>query len=151
MNKLFLSVVALAALAIPSLAIAGEDHINTVAVQGYDVVSYHQGNGTPKKGDGNFVAYHNGATYLFATADNKQTFEANPAKYAPAYGGFCAYGVTKNKKFNGNPLAYKVVDGTLYLNLNKDVQNIWVEDIAGNISSADTIWPSIAKKHASEL
>ena len=99
---------AVSALVMSGLVMA--DHsINTVAVQGYDVVSYQQGDGTPAKGNGGNVAYFNGETYLFSNADNKAAFEANPEKYVPAYGGYCAFGVTGGRKFVGDPLAYRVV------------------------------------------
>jgi len=151
MKHIVLPILALIILVVPSIAQAGNDNINLVGVQGYDLVSYHQGDGSPQKGDGNNLAYHDGVTYLFANAKNQKAFEANPTKYLPAYGGYCAFGVTKSKKFIGDPLAYKVVDGALYLNLSKKVQKIWVKDIPGNISTADTIWPDIANEHASDL
>lgn len=151
MKRLLLPFFALALLVIPSLAQAGDVTVDTVAVQGYDIVSYHQGDGAPQKGTGNAVAYHNGHAYLFANAKNKKTFEANPAKYLPAYGGYCAFGVTKGKKFVGDPLAYRVVDGTLYLNLSKDVQKVWLKDVPGNIETANEKWPEIKDTHASKL
>lgn len=146
--KFKLLAAAFALFAAPFAAFAGIT-TDTVAVQGYDVVSYFQ-NG-PVKGNGNNVAYHNEAAYLFSTAENKAAFEANPAKYLPAYGGYCAFGVTKNKKFLSDPLAWKVVDGTLYLNLSSDVQKLWKKDIPGNISTANSIWPTIVAEHPSNL
>ena len=150
MKKLLLPIFALVLLVLPILAHAG-NAVDTVAVQGYDLVSYHQGDGTPAKGSGNHVVYHDGVGYLFSNDFNKKTFEENPAKYLPAYGGYCAFGVTKGKKFEGDPLAYKLVDGRVYLNLSKDVQKIWLEDVSGNIQSANKQWPGIKNIHASEL
>ena len=89
--------------------------------------------------------------YLFANTKNKDTFKANPSKYLPAYGGYCAFGVTKSKKFIGDPLVYRLVNGKLYLNLAPKVQKIWEKDVPGNITTADGIWTSIKDKHASEL
>jgi len=158
MKRLFLPFFALALLVFPALAQA-DSHghhaasvaVDTVAVQGYDLVSYHLGDGKPAKGDGNNVAYHDGATYLFANKANKKAFEASPAKYLPAYGGYCAFGVTKGKKFIGDPLVYRVVDDKLYLNLAPKIQKIWEKDVPGNITEADALWPSIKGKHAADL
>ena len=122
----------------------------TPAVSGYDVVSYHQ-EGGPTRGDGSFVSEYDGETYLFASQENQATFDADPEKYVPAYGGFCAYGVSVGKKFHTDPLAWKVEDGKLYLNLNKKVQTIWLKDVPGNISKADANWTDIAEIPAAQL
>lgn len=151
MKKTLLSLLALFAIALPATVNAGHDVVNTVAAQGYDVVSYQQGTGEPLKGNGNHVAYHDGATFLFSSDENKKLFEASPAKYAPAYGGYCAYGVALGKKFVGDPLAYKVVDGTLYLNLNKDIQSKWLQDVPGNITKGNGNWNTIKDKHPADL
>lgn len=150
MKKLLMPLMALALLVIPGMAMAG-NAVDTVAVQGYDLVSYHQNDGVPVKGHGDNVSYHNGVGYLFANADNKKAFEANPSKYLPAYGGYCAFGVSVGKKFEGDPMAYKVVDGTVYLNLNKDVQKTWLKDVPGNIKKANGNWAGIKDKHPTEL
>lgn len=158
MKKLLLPFFALALLVAPSLAQAdghGADtppaSVDTVALQGYDVVSYFKGDGVPIKGSGNNVAYHDNVTYLFKSGANKKAFEKNPEKYLPAYGGYCAFGVSKGKKFVSDPLAYRIVDGKLYLNLDAKVQKIWVKDIPGNISVADENWTDIKGKHAADL
>ena len=122
----------------------------TPAVSGYDVVSYHLDSG-PTRGDGSFISEYEGETYLFASKDNKATFDAEPAKYAPAYGGFCAYGVSVGKKFHVDPLAWKIQDGQLYLNLNKKVQKIWLKDVPGNIVKADKNWTDIEDVPAAKL
>ncbi|WP_262694632.1 YHS domain-containing (seleno)protein [Kordiimonas aquimaris] len=124
------------------LAGAASAEVSTVAVSGYDVVSYHSG--TPVRGSGNNVVSYNGVTYLFATEENKNAFSADPAKYAPAYGGYCAYGAAVGKKFFSDPEVWKIVDGTLYLNLSDDVSKVWHRDIPGNISKADANWKTIA-------
>ena len=121
-----------------------------LAVGGYDLVSYHQGSG-PTSGNGHNLANHEGNIYAFSNAKNKSAFESNPAKYLPAFGGFCAYGASLGKKFYGDPAVYKVVDGTLYLNLDKKVQSIWNKDISGNISEANKLWSSIKYVPAAEL
>ncbi len=122
----------------------------TPAVSGYDVVSYHQDSG-PVRGDGSFVSEHDGETYLFASKENKATFDADPEKYTPAYGGFCAYGASVGKKFHTDPLAWHIEDGKLYLNLNAKVQKIWLKDVPGFIVKADKNWEDIKDVPAAQL
>ena len=112
------------------------------AVWGYDVVSYHV-NKRPVRGSGHFTADYQGATYLFASLENKNTFTKNPAKYVPAYNGFCAFGVAKGKKFAGDPEVWRIVDGTLYLNLNTKIQDLWLSDVDGMIKDGDKNWNRI--------
>lgn len=112
-----------------------------LAVHGYDVVSFF--GGQPAIGSDKFALAHDGATYRFASQANLDAFKAQPAKYVPAYGGFCAYGAAVNKKFDGDPRYWKIVDGRLFLNLNADIQSKWSEDIAGNIKKADGNWTKI--------
>ena len=102
-------------------------------------------------GSAKFATVYNDATYRFANRANLAAFEANPEKYAPAYGGYCAYGVSVGAKFDGDPRFWEIVDGKLYLNLNQDIQQTWVEDIPGNIEKADDNWTEIALKAPSEL
>ena len=122
----------------------------TVGAGGYDLVSY-QTNTKPLRGSGDFALEHDGVSYLFASDANREAFKADPAKYLPAYGGYCAYGVSVGKKFYGDPEGWRVVDGTLYLNLNTKVQDLWLEDVAGKVSQANTYWKDIKDKPASEL
>jgi YHS domain-containing protein len=121
-----------------------------LAVHGYDPVAYFT-EGKPAVGRAEFSADHDGATYRFATAVNRDTFLADPGKYAPQYGGFCAYGTALGKKFDGDPQVWKIVDGKLYLNLNKDVSKTWHKDIPGYIHKADSNWPHIKDKTAAQL
>ena len=121
-----------------------------IAVQGYDVVSYRDGNG-PELGLSEYAVAHEGGTYLFASEANMKAFEADPERFVPAYGGFCAFGVAKGKKFNGDPLVYDIVDDRLFLNINGDVQTLWSKDAAPMIQDADTQWTTIRSTAASEL
>ena len=123
---------------------------STVAAGGYDVVAYRTLGKAPR-GTGDHVATFAGETYLFANASNKAQFEKTPSKYAPAYGGYCAYGVAVGKKFVGDPEVWKIVDGTLYLNLNPKIQATWNKDIPGYITKADKHWRSIRAKSPAEL
>ncbi|QPJ61233.1 MAG: YHS domain protein [Candidatus Nitronauta litoralis] len=121
-----------------------------VGVQGYDLVSYRT-NEKPLKGNGNHVVEHHGITYLFINKENQQKFAAHPHKYLPAFGGYCAYGVAVGKKFVGDPDVWKIVDNTLYLNLDNKIQGIWNKDISGNIQKAENNWVNIKDKNAADL
>jgi len=112
-----------------------------VGVQGYDLVSYHSGK--PLPGNGNHLAEYKGVTYLFINEENQNTFEKNPANYIPAFGGYCAFGVTVNRKFFGDPQVWFIRKGTLYLNLDANTQNTWRENIPGNIKKANSKWKEI--------
>lgn len=149
MKKLLLTLFAAAMFMVPSLAQAEVAH-STVGAQGYDLVSYHSESG-PVKGNGNHLSTHDGVNYLFASKANKKTFDKNPEQYLPAYGGWCAYGVAVGKKFVADPTIWKVVDGKLYLNLDKKIQKIWDKDVSGNITKADVQWTTIEAKNPSDL
>ena len=123
---------------------------STTGVQGYDLVSY-QNSKRPIRGNGHFLSVVDGVTYLFANAENKRRFDRNPEKYLPAYGGYCAFGVSVGKKFVGDPEVWRVVDGTLYLNLDANIQDDWLKDVPGRIKSADANWKKIKNKAPSEL
>jgi YHS domain-containing protein len=121
-----------------------------VGLQGHDPVAYHTV-GAPTAGKAEFSAKYNGVTYLFASAANRDAFKAEPGKYEPAYGGFCAMGVALEKKLDGDPTAWKIVDGKLHLNVNKDVQKKWLEDVPGNNKKANMNWPTIKAKTPKSL
>ena len=124
--------------------------IATPMIGGYDPVAYFE-LGKPVQGNGYHTATYQSGTYLFASKEHQEKFEANPGKYAPQFGGYCAYGVSVGKKFYSDPNRWKIVNGKLYLNLDKDIQKKWKEDIRGNIIKADAIWTQIEHKHPSEL
>ncbi|NKC02295.1 MAG: YHS domain protein [Pseudomonadales bacterium] len=129
---------------------AGDYKHSTPAVQGYDVVSYQTGK-RPIRGNGNYLAVHDGATYLFSSKANQETFEANPGKFVPAYNGYCAFGVSVGKKFVGDPEVWRVVDGRLYLNLDAGIQDSWLKDVPGRIATADSKWQKIKNKSPASL
>ncbi len=147
-RNLFLSLSALLALA--TQVQASDVTHSTPAVQGYDVVTY-QTLKRPVRGNGNLVAEHNGATYLFSTIENRDTFEANPEKYAPAYGGYCAFGVSVGKKFIADPEVWRVVDERLYQNLDVGIQEQWLKDVPGRIKTADKKWVKIKDQSPASL
>ena len=110
---------------------------------GYDVVAYFT-DGKAVLGDDQYTTEYDGAKYRFASAGNRDKFKADPDKYAPQYGGYCAFGTAMGRKFDGDPTAWYIVDGKLYLNLNKDIQKKWLENPAGFIRGANHNWPTIA-------
>ena len=116
---------------------------STVAVSGYDTVSYFQGNGTPVRGDARYKVNHNGAEFHFSSQANADLFAANPDAYAPQYGGHCAWAMSRGALAPGDATLYKIHDGKLYLNFNRDVQNTWLGDIEGFIAKSDPAWTKI--------
>lgn len=115
---------------------------NDLAIKGYDPVAYFT-KSEPTKGEQQYTATYKNAIYQFSSAKNRDLFKASPAKYAPQFGGFCAFGVTKGRKFDTDPTAWRVVDGKLYLNLNHDVQKDWLKDIPGYITVGNDTWITI--------
>lgn len=116
-----------------------------IGLQGYDPVSYFTGS-SPVKGDARITAVHEGATYRFATTAHRDLFNQSPSKYAPQFGGFCAMGVALGKKLDVDPAAYRVVGDRLYLNVSKVVQTRWLDDVPGNIATAEKTWPALKDK-----
>ncbi len=121
-----------------------------LAIHGYDAVSYHN-DGAPRRGLAKHSTLWEGAVYRFASAENLRMFKKQPAKFAPQFGGFCAYGTSVGKKFDGDPEVYRIVGGKLYFNLNPDIKTTWEKDLAKNIEKAEGNWPKIKNKAASSL
>jgi YHS domain-containing protein len=101
---------------------------NDLAIKGYDTVSYFT-DSKAVKGSDKYTAAFNGAIYHFASAEHRDLFKSTPEKYVPQYGGYCAFGVAVNQKFDTDPTAWYIQDDKLYLNLNKDVQKKWLTDV----------------------
>ena len=120
-------------------------YFSNLAVSGYDTVAYFT-EGKPVKGKSSFTAKYMGAVWQFSSEENKALFEANPAKYAPQYGGYCAWAVAQGYTASGDPKQWKIVGGKLYLNYDAEVQRRWEKDISGHITSANTNWPKIRGK-----
>ncbi len=135
-------------LTLSSVAQAGNPAIAEYALQGYDAVSYHE-NKKPIEGVGNYSTIHDGQVYLFASQDNKQTFEADPEKYVPAYNGFCAFGVVKGMQLSGDPEVWRVRDGKLYLNVAPRIQEKWLEAPAQHIQTANENWKGMDQSNFS--
>lgn len=115
-----------------------------VAILGTDPVAYFT-LGQPTAGDPAYSHDWNGVTWHFATAQHRDLFAADPEKYAPQYGGFCAFAVSRGYTADIDPNAWRIVDDKLYLNLSPGVQARWERDIPGNISRADQNWPRLAR------
>lgn len=115
-----------------------------VGAGGYDVVSYFDGEA--RAGDAALTAEHDGVTYRFSSAANRERFLADPKRHLPQYGGYCAYAVSQGYTAKIDPEAWSVVDGKLYLNYSKRVRSTWEKDIAGHIRSANENWPSVLTK-----
>lgn len=114
-----------------------------LAVSGYDAVSYFT-NGKPVKGSADHVVRWHGAEWRFASAENKAAFVDRPEKFAPAYGGYCAWGVAaKSGLFPADPARWKIEGGRLFLNFNGEVQRAWLEDVEGFIEKGDRVWPEL--------
>jgi YHS domain-containing protein len=116
---------------------------NGVALRGHDPVAYFKDN-KPIKGAAEHKAEYKGSTFHFASQANRDAFVADPAKYAPQYGGYCAYGTAGGYKAAIDPAAFTVVNGKLYLNYNRDVQKEWSKDVPGFIAKADKNWPTVS-------
>ena len=154
LKKIITTSAATLALSLSAASFAADIDINAngndLAIQGYDPVAYFTQE-KPTIGSNDFAATYKNAIYHFSSEQNRDLFRASPAKYAPQFGGFCAYGVTKGRKFDTDPTAWRVVDGKLYLNLNKDVQKVWLENVPGYITNANQTWPTIKSFNDSAL
>ena len=116
-----------------------------LAIDGYDPVAYFTLS-KPVKGSRQFTFEFGGATYRFASAEHREQFAKDPAKYVPQYGAFCAWAVSRGYTADTDPLAWRIVEGKLYLNYNTSVQKQWEQDIPGNIGKADANWPALSRK-----
>ena len=137
------AVVALLVLGPGSAAGAGEFfEVEGVAIRGYDPVAYVMDR-TPVKGSPQYTAVYQGSVFQFASGAHRDAFRADPTKYVPQYGGFCAYGTAKGYKASADPAAFTIVEGKLYLNYSLRVRELWSTDIPGHIAKADRNWPEV--------
>ena len=137
-----------AALAAPGVRAETPRPVNTLnspdglAIRGYDPVAYFR-DGGPRPGKPEFSVNHGGATWRFASAEHKALFEADPQRYVPAYGGFCAYGTSRGYLVKIEPEAWSIVNGRLYLNYDLSVRKTWLAKTQSYIAKADTNWPDL--------
>lgn len=115
------------------------------AIQGYDVVSYFQGDGVPVKGLDEFQMKWQGADWYFASAENLELFKADPVKYAPQYGGYCAWAVAQGKLAKGDATVYTVLNEKLYLNYNNSINEKWTAQRAEFITKGDELFPNLVE------
>ncbi|MGE3915392.1 MAG: YHS domain-containing (seleno)protein [Hyphomicrobiaceae bacterium] len=116
-----------------------------LAVGGYDPVAYFTEK-KPVKGNPALTLEHEGAKYLFSSEANREAFKKEPTKYAPQYGGYCAWAVSQGYTAHGDPLAWTVHNDRLFLNYNKSVKAGWEKDIPGNVVKGDANWPKVLQK-----
>lgn len=132
----------------PAPALAGEINaswLQGIAIKGHDPVAYFT-EGRPVEGSAAHEVEWKDARWRFASADNRAAFEADPERFAPQYGGWCAYAVSQNVTADIDPTAWRIVGGRLYLNLSPEVQRLWEQDIPAYIAKADANWPAIRAK-----
>ncbi len=130
----------------PGLSAAGAP----VALHGADPVALlDQRDDVP--GSAKYTSVHDGAAYYFASAENQSAFDANPDRYVVQNGGFCTFGVSVGKKFDGDPRFHSVVDDKVYVFLNKDIYDLYLQDRAGTIAKADQQWAVIEHTAAGDL
>lgn len=144
-RRLFLAFSALLLVAASGAAHAADPVFSTwtgKAINGYDPVAYFT-EGKPVEGSGDFTAEWNGATWQFANAENRDAFQATPEKYAPQYGGYCAYAVAQGSTAKTEPDVWSIVDGKLYLNYSHDIQKRWESQQSQYIAAADKNWPGV--------
>jgi YHS domain-containing protein len=115
------------------------------AIRGYDPVEYFKEK-TAVKGMKQFSYSWNGAEWHFVSDSNLLQFKASPEKYAPQYGGYCAYGLSEGHKAPTEPDAWSIINGKLYLNYNQKVRDLWRKDHQEKIDIADKNWPNIKDK-----
>ncbi len=142
----------IAAFVLLSTSVFAGDLVNVsgasrVALSGFDPVAFFA-DAKPVNGSPFISAQHQGATYFFASEDHKKLFAAAPEKYAPQFGGFCAFGVGLDKLFPVDISTWQVRDGKLYLNLNPDILNKFNADLSGNIAKANKNWPGLVSLNA---
>jgi len=134
-------------------AFAADEHYvkDGVAIGGYDTVAFHT-DGKPTAGAAQFTSEYQGVNWRFASAANRDLFAANPAKYAPAFGGWCSAGASKGKKVPTKPEYWAVVEGQLYLNSSDAAHNkLFLGDTAGTIRKGESNWKTIFATQAAKL
>jgi YHS domain-containing protein len=133
-----------AAQAAPQKRLVNTDR-QALALKGHDPVAFFT-EGRPVAGDPRFESNHIGVRYRFASAENKQAFDADPAQYEPQFGGFCAYAVSRGYTADIDPEAFQIVDGRLLMQYSKRARDLFNQDTLGNLKKADQNWPGLVAK-----
>lgn len=143
MNKRVFSLLAMLSIVFSSFSAvaASEDPIetgtfNNKAIYGFDTVAYFTQNAAVK-GDESISTQWRGATWYFSSNEHKALFDANPEQYAPQYGGYCSYAMSKGRFVGVDEEAFTIYNGKLYLNYSKSVREDWLEDKDSFIEKAD--------------
>jgi YHS domain-containing protein len=144
------AVLTMSFVAAPAVRAAPAPDVSVVAdglgAGGYDVTTYFTA-GSPVLGNAAYQAQYKGATWRFASAAAKAKFLADPAAFAPQFGGYCAWATSQGYLAPGNPQQWKVVDGKLYLNFNARAKELWEADQAAAIQRGHTNWPAVLTKN----
>lgn len=115
-----------------------------IAIDGTDPVAYFT-QSKPVAGKSNITHDWNGVTWRFSTPENRDSFAADPARYAPQFGGYCSWAVSQGYTASTTPEAWRIVDGKLYLNYSRRIQRRWERDIPGHIAAGKANWPKVLK------
>lgn len=145
---LFLSVALLVGATTSAFARSAEtyaDFLSSLGAGGHDVVAYFR-DGKAIEGKPEFATSYKGATWRFSSKRNLDLFRADPTAYAPQFGGYCAWAVSQGYTAAGDPHVWRIVNGKLYFNYDKDVQAKWNADVANLIAKGDRNWPSVLDK-----
>ena len=124
--------------AVPSPASAQQE-VPEVASRGYDVVAFFVEN-RAVKGSGEIAIEHDGKNYHFSSAENRDAFVASPETYLPQFDGYCAYGLAQGVKKRADPAAFTIVDGKLFFNVSKSVQEVWRQNVDEYVERANENW-----------
>ncbi|HXI47876.1 MAG TPA: YHS domain-containing (seleno)protein [Steroidobacteraceae bacterium] len=147
---IYRSILRLASVAVLSVtasyALAGDFfEENGVALNSYDAISYFAQAPEPIPGKKELSADYKGSKFYFVTNTHLHTFEANPERYAPQFGGFDAYGVSQGRKVAAHPRVFALVDGKLYMFSDVESRKNWKKDISGNVARASEQWSEVSK------
>jgi len=147
MKNILKSIVVTALLCVSAIAgdLVNVSGLTKAAVNGFDPVAFFT-DSKPVNGSPFITAEYQGATYYFATEEHKKLFVEHPEKYAPQFGGYCAYGVAVGKLFPVDINTWQVRDGKLYLNLNPEIVKKFNSDFGGNVAKANQNWPGLVEK-----
>ena len=99
--------------------------------------------GRPVRGSATHQLEWKGARWHFASAQSLAAFKVQPERYAPQFGGYCAWAVSQHYLAPGDPKYWKIVDGRLYLNANARAKELWEADQAKAIARGRANWPRV--------
>jgi YHS domain-containing protein len=120
--------------------------VSGIALSGFDPVAFFT-DSKPVNGSPSIKSEYEGAIYFFVSEDHKKTFDANPAKYAPQFGGYCAFGVSVDALFPVDVTTAQIYKDKLYVNLNPDIAAMFENDKDSGVAKANANWPGLVKSH----